>query len=72
MGMPAWLRERWEQVLEPALLRFGVAQEAELRAMWEAELVYWREDPGHIATHSGERVVQSEESAKRAYRVARV
>jgi hypothetical protein len=44
MGMPAWLRERWEQVLEPALLRFGVAQEAELRAMWEAELVYWRED----------------------------
>lgn len=43
MGMPAWLRERWEQVLQPALMAYGVAQEGELRAVWEAELVYWRE-----------------------------
>jgi hypothetical protein len=41
MGMPAWLRERWERVLAPALSRYGVAQEGELRAVWEAELVYW-------------------------------
>ncbi len=44
MGMPAWLRERWEQVLQPALLAYGMAQEEELRAVWEAELVYWREE----------------------------
>jgi hypothetical protein len=44
MAMPAWLRERWERVLQPALLRFGVAQEEELREVWEAELVYWREE----------------------------
>lgn len=44
MGMPAWLRERWDQVLAPALSRYGVAQEGELRTVWEAELVYWRED----------------------------
>jgi hypothetical protein len=44
MGMPAWLRERWDQVLAPALSRYGVAQEEELREVWEAELMYWRED----------------------------
>lgn len=44
MGMPAWFRERWEQVLKPALITYGVAQEEELRQVWEAELVYWRED----------------------------
>jgi hypothetical protein len=44
MGMPAWLRERWDQVLKPALITYGVAQEEDLRQVWEAELVYWRED----------------------------
>jgi hypothetical protein len=44
MGMPAWLRERWDQVLKPALSRYGVAQEEDLREVWEAELMYWREE----------------------------
>jgi uncharacterized protein (DUF1778 family) len=43
MGMPAWLRERWDQVLKPALITYGVAQEEDLRQVWEAELVYWRQ-----------------------------
>src|SRR5689334_18673401 len=51
MGMPAWLRERWERVLEPALLRFGVKEEAALREVWEAELVYWREEK-HLKPNS--------------------
>jgi hypothetical protein len=44
MAMPAWLQERWDQVLKPALSRYGVAQEEQLREVWEAELVYWREE----------------------------
>lgn len=51
MEMPAWLRERWDQVLAPALSRYGVAQEGELRAVWEAELVYWREEK-HLKPNS--------------------
>lgn len=44
MAMPAWLRERWERVLQPPLWRWGDAHEAELRTLWEAELAYWREE----------------------------
>ncbi len=51
MAMPAWLRERWDRVLQPPLLRFGVAQEEELRALWEAELAYWR-DEKHLKPNS--------------------
>lgn len=51
MAMPAWLRERWERVLQPPLSRWGDAHEAELRALWEAELAYWR-DEKHLKPNS--------------------
>jgi hypothetical protein len=51
MAMPAWLRERWERVLHPPLSRWGDAHEAELRALWEAELAYWR-DEKHLKPNS--------------------
>jgi hypothetical protein len=51
MAMPAWLRERWELVLQPPLSRWGDAHEAELRALWEAELTYWR-DEKHLKPNS--------------------
>jgi len=37
-----WVRDRWLEHLEPVLGSATVAQEAELRALWEQELSWWK------------------------------
>ena len=38
-----WVRDRWEQELEPVLRPATVEQEVEIRALWERELEWERE-----------------------------
>jgi hypothetical protein len=40
-----WLEQRWD-VLIPALEPLGRAQEAQIRALCEAEKEWWRQRPG--------------------------
>jgi hypothetical protein len=37
-----WVRDRWEQELEPMLSMATVEQEMEIRALWERELAWWK------------------------------
>jgi hypothetical protein len=41
-----WVRDRWEQELEPVLRPATVEQELEIRALWERELAWWKEVRG--------------------------
>lgn len=41
-----WVRERWTQGLEPVLRTATVAQERELRTLWEQELAWWKTHRG--------------------------
>jgi hypothetical protein len=38
-----WVRDRWITELEPVLRMATVAQEQELRTLWEKELAWWKE-----------------------------
>lgn len=40
--MLGWVRDRWLQELEPVMRTATTAQEAELRALWERELQWWK------------------------------
>jgi hypothetical protein len=41
-----WVRQRWTMELEPVLRTATVVQEAELRALWERELAWWKSNRG--------------------------
>jgi hypothetical protein len=37
-----WVRDRWAEELEPMLRTATVEQEADVRALWELELEWWK------------------------------
>ena len=41
-----WVQRRWNEVLEPVVSRATVEQEAQLRALWERELEWWKTQRG--------------------------
>jgi hypothetical protein len=41
-----WVQRRWSEVLEPVVRPATVAHEAELRALWERELDWWKTQRG--------------------------
>lgn len=41
-----WVQRRWNEVLEPVVSRATVAQEAQLREVWEQELAWWKTQRG--------------------------
>jgi hypothetical protein len=41
-----WVQRRWEEVLSPVVSTASVAQEAEVREVWERELEWWKTQRG--------------------------
>ncbi|GHO63845.1 hypothetical protein KSC_027370 [Ktedonobacter sp. SOSP1-52] len=41
-----WVQRRWSEVLEPVVSGATVAQEAQLREVWERELAWWKTQRG--------------------------
>ena len=45
-AMLGWVQRRWNEVLEPVVSCATVEQEAQLRALWERELEWWKAQRG--------------------------